>query len=76
MPLLVIAGVPILTPPGVTADLSPLKLFLFTVMPPRSRHRSSLEPLIPSGRASHRNRWLSVPPVASLGWGRGWRGGG
>ena len=44
-PLVVTAGVPILTPPGVTADLSPIIVFLFSVMCTASQAFSTFDPV-------------------------------
>uniref|UniRef100_A0A7C9E3M6 Uncharacterized protein n=1 Tax=Opuntia streptacantha TaxID=393608 RepID=A0A7C9E3M6_OPUST len=65
-PLEVMAGAPILTPPGAKALLSPNTAFLFTVMLHRSQSFSTLFPVNPRGRRSQRTRWFSVPPVTSL----------
>mmetsp|Transcript_13536 Transcript_13536/g.39232 ORF Transcript_13536/g.39232 Transcript_13536/m.39232 type:complete len:233 (+) Transcript_13536:84-782(+) len=65
-PLEVIAGAPIRTPPGVIADTSPTTAFLFSVMWQRSHAFSIFDPVTPSGRKSHRIKWLSVPPVTKL----------
>jgi len=62
----VTAAVPTRTPPGVAAEVSPTTAFLLSVMLARSQTFSTLEPVSPSGRRSHRLRWLSVPSVCSL----------
>ena len=65
-PLVVTAGVPILTPPGVTADLSPIIVFLFKVICTASQAFSNLDPVKPKGLTSRRSKWFSVPLVTSL----------
>jgi hypothetical protein len=55
----VMAGVPMRTPPGVSADTSPTTAFLLRVMWQRSQAFSTLLPVRPSGRRSHSTRWLS-----------------
>merc|ERR1712146_659579 len=54
------------TPPGDNADASPGTVFLFRVIETQSQTFSTLEPVRPCGRRSHKTKWLSVPPVASL----------
>mmetsp|Transcript_31436 Transcript_31436/g.68743 ORF Transcript_31436/g.68743 Transcript_31436/m.68743 type:complete len:269 (+) Transcript_31436:84-890(+) len=62
----VMAGVPMRTPPGLSALASPNTAFLLRVMWPSSQTFSILFPEMLSGRISHRRRWLSVPPVTIL----------
>eukprot|EP00959_Pyramimonas_sp_CCMP1952_P183017 3827091-Pyramimonas_sp.AAC.1 len=65
-PLEVMAGVPMRTPPGLSALASPRTAFLLRVMWQSSQTFSILFPEMLSGRISHRIRWLSVPPVTIL----------
>ncbi|KAA6419642.1 MAG: hypothetical protein FRX49_10366 [Trebouxia sp. A1-2] len=51
-PLVVRAGVPMRTPPGMMADLSPGTLFLLRVMEARSRTLCALAPSTPDGLRS------------------------
>merc|ERR1712118_44472 len=54
------------TPPGESAYASPGTVFLFREMDAHSQTFSTLEPVRPWGRRSHRTKWLSVPSLASL----------
>merc|ERR1712094_49150 len=65
-PRVVMAGAPILTPPGKSAETSPGTAFLFSVIWQTSQIFSIFEPVTPSGFKSQSTKWLSVPPVASL----------
>merc|ERR1711972_701129 len=65
-PRVVMAGAPMRTPPGDNAEASPCTAFLFSEMEDSSQTFSSLEPVRPWGRKSHKTRWLSVPSLASL----------
>merc|ERR1712217_499697 len=65
-PLVVIAGVPMRTPPGDRAEASPCTAFLFNDIEAASHTFSTLDPVRPCGRKSQRIKWLSVPSLASL----------
>mmetsp|Transcript_41267 Transcript_41267/g.115261 ORF Transcript_41267/g.115261 Transcript_41267/m.115261 type:complete len:216 (+) Transcript_41267:546-1193(+) len=65
-PRVVIAGEPMRTPPGDSAEASPWTAFRFSEMEASSQTFSTLEPVRPCGRRSQRTRWLSVPSLASL----------
>merc|ERR1712072_305128 len=65
-PRVVMAGVPMRTPPGESADASPWTAFRFSEIDAASHTFSTLEPVRPCGRRSHRTKWLSVPSLASL----------
>mmetsp|Transcript_106116 Transcript_106116/g.295506 ORF Transcript_106116/g.295506 Transcript_106116/m.295506 type:complete len:254 (+) Transcript_106116:395-1156(+) len=65
-PRVVIAGAPRRTPPGESAEASPCTALRFSVMEAISQTFSTLDPVKPCGRKSHRTRWLSVPSLASL----------
>mmetsp|Transcript_9990 Transcript_9990/g.29836 ORF Transcript_9990/g.29836 Transcript_9990/m.29836 type:complete len:242 (-) Transcript_9990:172-897(-) len=65
-PRVVIAGEPMRTPPGESAEASPCTALRFREMEAPSQTFSSLEPVRPCGRRSQRTRWLSVPLLASL----------
>mmetsp|Transcript_89129 Transcript_89129/g.144394 ORF Transcript_89129/g.144394 Transcript_89129/m.144394 type:complete len:230 (+) Transcript_89129:215-904(+) len=56
------AGVPMRTPPGMRAEVSPHTAFLFKVIDASSKTRSALEPVRPWGRRSRSIKWFSVPP--------------
>mmetsp|Transcript_19598 Transcript_19598/g.47454 ORF Transcript_19598/g.47454 Transcript_19598/m.47454 type:complete len:256 (-) Transcript_19598:610-1377(-) len=59
------AAVPMRTPPGISAEVSPATEFLLSVIDASSNTFSALEPVSPAGRRSQRTRWLSVPPEMS-----------
>lgn len=65
-PRVVIAGIPMRTPPGDKAEASPWTAFLFRVIDTASHTFSSFEPVRLCGRKSHNSKWLSVPLVANL----------
>mmetsp|Transcript_53406 Transcript_53406/g.165554 ORF Transcript_53406/g.165554 Transcript_53406/m.165554 type:complete len:218 (-) Transcript_53406:4-657(-) len=65
-PRVVMAQLPRRTPPGEAGDLSPGRLLRLSTKAARSQTFSILEPVRPDGRRSHNNRWLSVPPVATV----------
>mmetsp|Transcript_32391 Transcript_32391/g.100993 ORF Transcript_32391/g.100993 Transcript_32391/m.100993 type:complete len:254 (+) Transcript_32391:211-972(+) len=65
-PRVVIAGEPMRTPPGESAEASPCTALRFREMEAPSHTFSSFEPVRPWGRRSQRTRWLSVPSLASL----------
>mmetsp|Transcript_123991 Transcript_123991/g.332959 ORF Transcript_123991/g.332959 Transcript_123991/m.332959 type:complete len:242 (-) Transcript_123991:664-1389(-) len=70
-PRVVMAGVPMRTPPGESAEASPCTALRLSEMDASSHTFSSLEPVRPWGRRSHNTRWLSVPSLASL-WPFSW----
>mmetsp|Transcript_37835 Transcript_37835/g.75401 ORF Transcript_37835/g.75401 Transcript_37835/m.75401 type:complete len:254 (-) Transcript_37835:632-1393(-) len=65
-PRVVMAGDPMRTPPGESAEASPCTALRFKEIDAISQTFSSLEPVRPCGRKSQRTRWLSVPSLASL----------
>mmetsp|Transcript_90730 Transcript_90730/g.256433 ORF Transcript_90730/g.256433 Transcript_90730/m.256433 type:complete len:216 (+) Transcript_90730:445-1092(+) len=71
-PRVVIAGEPMRTPPGDSAEASPWTALRFSEIEANSQTFSTLEPVRPCGRRSQRTRWLSVPSLASL-WPLAWR---
>mmetsp|Transcript_109442 Transcript_109442/g.274135 ORF Transcript_109442/g.274135 Transcript_109442/m.274135 type:complete len:254 (+) Transcript_109442:471-1232(+) len=65
-PRVVIAGEPMRTPPGDSAEASPCTALRFSEMEESSQTFSSFEPVSPWGRKSQSTKWLSVPSLASL----------
>lgn len=62
----VMAGMPMRTPPGVSAETSPATEFMLSVMCAASHAACILLPVMPWSRRSQSSRWFSLPPVAMV----------